>query len=343
LEYLVLFKDEKRNDDYLRLLRSWKNIEYKLVSEDKKSQYLKAADMLIDAEPEPEQKLQLLNEQLNIVRKNKFYEKEQIIYSKISSISNSFLRSINSRTKQLNSLFSAKKYDEAKTESRKILSWIRNYDDSNLDCFISALRVLLHIFASEKDYDRVIINFEDYKYLGYKDDNCVKIYEKAIKEKAKKQKDEIIQKISLNIQEAEHLLRSIIMDSLCNDENELIKLLSEKGKDEWFKQWKETKAKALNSDAMLIYYSDISHIRSLISWCKEKINSSKENNLRYKNKELIKNIVASLERYVNQERNETFHSRLQLYEKDRLDEFIVDTRRLLQLIEELKDNIAKSE
>lgn len=339
MQYLEIFKADNRNEDYLRLLRNWKNIEYKLVVEDKKSQYLKSADLLVEAENEPEQKLQLLNEQLNIVRKLNLFDKEQSIKFRIKSISEKVLRTINSRTKQLNNLFNRKKYDEAKSEARKILNWIGN-DENNVNCYINALRVLLQILATEKDYERIIMTFEDYKHLGYRDYNCTNIYEKAIKEKAKKHRDELIQKISLNIQEAEHLLRNVIMASLENNEEMLISLIKEKDKNDWVEQWKLTKVKALNTEAILIHYSDISHIRSLLSWCKDKIiNHSKNTSAKVKNKELLKNIVASLENYVNQERNETFHSRLQLYEIEKLEEFVVDTRRLLQLIEELNSNL----
>ncbi len=338
-QFLDFYKLEKRTDDYIRLLRSWKNIEYKLVLEDKKSNYLKAADLLIEAENEPEIKLQILNEQLNIVRKIKLFDKEQSIKQKIKIIESNVLKTIGGRTKQLNSLFNQKKYDEAKSEARKILNWIRN-DDKNEEHSINALRVLLQILATEKDYQRIIITFEDYKHIGYKDNNCQNIYEKAIKEINKQKKDELIQKISINIQESEYELRIIILTSLNNDENKLRELLTEKGKKDWIEQWELTKAKSLSPDANIIHYSDISHLRSLLSWCKEKVlYLSKDSANKYKNKELLKNIVAILEGYVNQERNETFHSRLQLFELERLEDFLADTRRLLQIIKTLKDNL----
>lgn len=338
-QFLDFYKLEKRTDDYIRLLRSWKNIEYKLVLEDKKSNYLNAADLLIEAENEPEIKLQILNEQLNIVRKIKLFDKEQSIKQKIKIIESNVLKTIGGRTRQLNSLFNQKKYDEAKSEARKILNWIRN-DDKNEEHSISALRVLLQILATEKDYQRITITFEDYKHIGYKDNNCQNIYEKAIKEINKQKKDELIQKISINIQDSEYELRSIILTSLNNDENKLRELLIEKGKKDWIEQWELTKAKSLSPDANIIHYSDISHLRSLLSWCKEKVlNLSRDSANKYKNKELLKNIVAILEGYVNQERNETFHSRLQLFELEKLEDFLVDTRRLLNIINELKDNL----
>lgn len=338
-QYLDFYKEQERLEDYKRLLRNWKNIEYKLLIEDKKSNYLMCSDMLIEVENEPELKIQLLNEQLNIVKKLKMFEKEISIKQKLQIISNSVLRSINGRTKKLNLLFNQKKYEEAKSEARKILNWICS-DEKNEECYINALRVLLQILASEKDYQRIILTFEDYKQIGYKDINCQNIYEKANKEKNKQKKEELIQKISFNIQEAEYELRNIILTALNFDENKLKDLLVEKDKKDWIEQWESTKAKSLKSDVNIIHYCDLSQLRSLLSWCKDRIlNLSRDISIKYKNKDLLKNIVAILEGYVNQERNETFHSRLQLFELEDLENFIVDTRRLLNAINLLKENL----
>jgi hypothetical protein len=55
----------------------------------------------------------------------------------------------------------------------------------------------------------------------------------------------------------------------------------------------------------------------------------------------LKIIVAYLENYISPERNESFHSRLQLYETEKLNNFLVDTRRILEEINKLKNLIEK--
>jgi len=118
--------------------------------------------------------------QIKITKKNLFIRK-------IKNIESRAVRSIPLRIKELNRFFNNKNYDNAKKEARKILNWI--YDDEEYEKYSkNALRVLLQILSSEKDYERVILTFEDYKIIGYKDPNCVDIYKKAQKEKELKEK-----------------------------------------------------------------------------------------------------------------------------------------------------------
>lgn len=59
-------------------------------------------------------------------------------------------------------------------------------------------------------------------------------------------------------------------------------------------------------------------------------------------KETLKKIVAYLENYISLERQESFHSRLQLYEIDELNIFLVDTQRTLTEIKKLMEKIGVS-
>ncbi len=126
--FLNFYRENKRINDYLKLLRYWKTVEHQLIKEGRESKYMEVADLLIEVESEPEIKLQILREQLKIAKRIR-HPKEKSIKVKITSIENSILRSINSRIKQLNKLFNAKRYEDAKKEARKILNWICDNDE----------------------------------------------------------------------------------------------------------------------------------------------------------------------------------------------------------------------
>lgn len=336
-ENIEFYRRENRKEDLLRLLRNWKNIEYKLFKDGKQNKYFEVIEELISKEIDKEVKLQLLREELKAAKKVSNNILVKNISSRIKRIENSIIASISGRTKKLNRLFNAKKYEEAKKEARKILSWIHD-EEENLELAKNALRILLQIHASEQDYDRIILTFEDFKEIGYQDKNSIDIYEKAKKEKERLNKEKIIEKILLNIQNIELNIREIIMWALDYDEEELKSLVKQKGKDEWLEQWEQTRNKSLKGDESLIHYSDLAHLRSLLSWVKPSI-IDKLSIERYKIKEKIKNIVAYLENYVSKERNEAFHARLELMDIKELNEIHVDTGRLLKFTEKLKELI----
>jgi hypothetical protein len=194
--------------------------------------------------------------------------------------------------------------------------------------------------SSEKDYDRIIFTFEEYKLIGFKDKNCVDIYEKAKREKKLKEKNEIIGKIMLNIQECELKLRQLVMWSLDNKEEKLLELVRSKGKSEWIDQWQLTRNKALKKDEVLIHYSDLSQLISILSWVISKItNKIQDDSKKYQTEKMLNNIAVHLKNYIRQERNESFHSRLQLYEIEELNNFLVDTRRTLETINKIMELI----
>jgi len=339
--YLEIYDKEQRQDEYLRLLRNWKNIEYNFIKEAsiQPKHYFEAIEMLIEKEGDIEIKIQLCREALNVANKTDQADKKSSFSRKIKNLESKATRDIPSRIKNLNRLFNNKNYDEAKKEARKILSWV--YEDEEREEYSkNALRVLLQILSSEKDYDRVILTFEDYKKVGYKDQNCVNIYEKAKKEKKLEENRKIIGEVMLNIQECEAEIRQLIMWTLDYEEERLLELVKNKGKEEWIAQWQLTKNKSLKRDELLIHYSDLSHLRSMLAWIRPEITNKIEDEAKkYEVKELLKKIVAYLENYISPERQESFHSRLQLYETEELNNFLVDTRRTLGEIMKLKDLI----
>lgn len=339
--YLEIYEREQRLEEILRLLRNWKNIEYNLIKDKdfKPNDYFGAIEKLIDKETDLEAKIQLSREALKVAKRINNKNKKNKFFNNIKTFENKILRDMGSRIKNLNKLFNNKNYEEAKKEARKILNWIYE-DDENIEYAANALRVLLQVLSSEKDYDRVIIIFEDYREIGYKDKNCIDIYEKAKKEKKREEDQKLISEIMFNIQESEVMLRELVMWSLNHEEKQLLELVRNKGKGEWINQWQLTKNKALKKDASLIHYSDLSHLRSLLSWIRPVLtNKIEDSSIRYQAKKIIKKIVAYLENYISPERQESFHSRLQLYQTEDLKKFLVDTKRTLEKIKKLKDLI----
>lgn len=339
--YLEIYEKEQRLEEVLRLLRNWKNIEYNLIKDwnFKPDDYFAALDKLVEKENDLEIKIQLLNEALKIAKKMHSEAEESNFYTQIKALENKIIRDMSSRIKQLNKLFDSKNYEEAKKEARKILNWIYE-DEKNRDYAANALRVLLQILLSEKDYVRVITTFEDYGNIGYADKNCVDIFEKAKKEKKREKDQKLISEIMLNIQECEVMLRELVMWSLDYEEGKLFELVKNKGKEEWINQWQLTKDKSLKRDEMLIHYSDLSHLRSLLSWIRPELtNKIEDSSIKYQAKEMLKKIVAYLENYISPERQESFHSRLQLYQTEELNKFLADTKRTLEEIKKLKDLI----
>jgi hypothetical protein len=339
--YLEIYDKEGRQDEYLRLLRNWKNIEYNLFKEtsSQPKHYFEAVEMLIEKESDIETKIELYKEALKISDEIGQVDKKGSFERKLRILEYQAMMYMPLIIKKLNTLFNNKNYDEAKNEARKILNWF--YEDEEYEVYSKhALRVLLQILASEKDYDRIIYTFEDYKHIGFKDKNCIEIYEKAKKEKELKKKNKTIGEIMLNIQECEANLRRLVMWSLDNKEEKLVELIRSKGKSEWIDQWQLTRNKALKKDEVLIHYSDLFQLRIVLSWVTSEItNKIQDNSKKNQIIQLLNDTVVYLEKYISQERNESFHSRLQLYEMEELNNFLVDTRRTLGTINKIMELI----
>lgn len=342
-QYLKLYEDEGKQEPYIKLLRHWKGIEYSLVKEGTDNKYIQAAELLASKEEDNEIKLQILAEMLRVEKRRGNHKKAEQTQRRIRNIQSKIKRSVGGRVKHLNRLFSQKENEQAKKEARKILKWFDedSYDEVEMRHYQNALRVLMQILATEQDYDRMISTFEDYKTIGYRDESCIQTYEKAQKMKVENERNALIGDISINIQCAEVNLRNLIMWSFDFNEQGLVDAVISKDKQEWITQWEMTKNKSLKKDADLIHYSDLGHLRSLLAWRRSEIlKRTADSKMRYTTQENLKKTIAYLEEYVSQARNETFHSRLQLFEIDKLNEILVDTRRLLdttnQIIEDLQ-------
>lgn len=339
--YLEIYNREQRLDESLRLLRNWKDIEYKLVTSENftPDYYFVAIEKLIDQETDLETKIRLAREALKIAKRENDKQQEEEFAKKIRVLEKKIYQNMDMRIKNLNKLFNSKNYDEAKKEARKILSWLQD-DNKNIEYSKNALRVLLQVLLLEGELDRIIICFEDNREIGYQDKNCTDIYEKAKKEKRNQEKEKFISEIMVNIQNIELSLRKFVMWSLDYEDEKLIELVKSKDKENWIQQWQFTRDKSLKNDEELIHFSDLSHLRSLLTWVKpislSKIESPSK---KAETEETLKKIVAYLENYINSERHESFHSRLQLYEISELNAFLVDTQRTLDEVEKLMNEV----
>lgn len=339
--FCLYYEASQRREDLKNLLNYWKNIEFTLLKNKDNNNYFYFIDYLLKNEDDILKKLPLLNEKLNAAKR---FRSDQIKNTErlIKNIELRVKNSVSTHAKEMNRLFNLKQYEEAKKEARVILNWAD--EENDLECKKNALRVLLQILASENDYNRIIMTFEDYKNIGYQDKNSEDTYNRAIKEIKQKEKDEIIKDISLNIQNAENEIRNIIIFTFDQDESSFLERIKpktneikEKYDKDWIEQWNFTRDKALKKDEFIIFYSDLSQIRDILIWVKKEIASkANDNRTQKKLEDKIKKLVAFLQDYTSKDRNETFHSRLQLYEKDKLDDILVNSRRLIEIINDLK-------
>lgn len=344
-KYTNIYISESRKDDYIKLLRTWKNIEYGLIKEEQESQYIEAAEELISEEPDKEKQLQILYELLRVAKKYSNEDRVGQINRKIRKVKDSIKSSMGTRIKILNKHWNDKEYEKAKREARSILKWFDDEDDvdshsQDLPHYTSALRVLLQILATERDYEKIITVFEVNKRLGYIDQQCKNIYEKAKKEIIQLDKDELIKEICNSIQHSEINLRNLVMWSFQNNENTFVNYIILKNKKEWVEQWKMNRSRAMQSHNSIIYYSDLGQLRDIIDWCESAILTNvqtlypkQKNNI----ESYFKKAKDYLKTYVHRERNEAFHSRLQSLGIKELKPISSDTERLLDLTQEIND------
>lgn len=112
-KYLKLYEKEERHDDSIRLLRNWKNIEYRRVKDEnaEPNHYFAAVDKLVEKENDLETKIQLLNEALKVAKSKHAKDEESKFYKQIKVLENKIIRDMGLRIKQLNKLFNNKNYE----------------------------------------------------------------------------------------------------------------------------------------------------------------------------------------------------------------------------------------
>jgi hypothetical protein len=349
-ELLNKYNVQERKSDRSKLLEKWTNYECSLF-ETKRTDYsilFEVLDYRIDCDTTFEERLEIYKLKLKILVEFKGeitldvkLQKDKL-NENITNTERSIYRSINSKVKNLNWLFSMKKDHElVKKHAKEILYWsLTDKDTDNIPAYQTALRHLLQILSGEDNYIDVIKNYEEYISFSKYDENCNLVYNKARKEILKVTKTEIIKDILNKITECETNLRRIVLAAVGFDEDNLKELIKKRGKEEWLEQWELTKKKALSKDEKIIFYSDLNQLKSVFIWVKPdliKIAKHDENKIR----ELISEISTCLEKQFTMQRNESFHARLDLLGEEGLNEVKVDIRRISRSIITLKTLILK--
>lgn len=169
----------------MKFLYHWKSAEYLLFRDKTESRYIEVVEKLIFVEPEKEAILELYREELTVCNKLGRKDKVTELQEKITRLEQKIKLSIAYYVKQMNFYMSSQTRDteKAKAEAKKVLTFADNKDTEHRK---SALRVLLQILATEQDYERIILTFEENNQIALQDKNCVDVYNKAKKDKLKK-------------------------------------------------------------------------------------------------------------------------------------------------------------
>jgi len=347
--YLDKYKSQNKYADFIKLLQHIKSVEFRLLKDEYRYKeqsefYFDTIDLLVKSEPDQQIQLELLQEQIPVCRKFGKFEKIRHLENKICTLEQRIKSSIEFYAKQMNYFMTSAGRDIEKAKKYSLI--ILNYSDKKEDFNFrkNALRILLQIFSGEQDFEKIISSFDDYRRIGEQDADCLLVLNKAKKRKGEFEKEKINKEIMNSLTTTENELRSFIMNVFDNDELQF-KLFIESNTSgysiNWIEQWKLTKHKSLNNNLPLIYYSDFSNLRRILEWMNNDAILGRKiaNSSLYGLKNNIRNMVTNLKTYTIDERNETFHSRLLQMEHDKLNEVLVDTNRLLQLVKEVRDII----
>lgn len=343
VEISKYYKSESKHEDYLKLQRELYKTELIIIqkNETRKQQFLDIVNNLVNAETSIENKINYLSKTCEIA-KNYGWQKELDEFEKeLAKAKKNEQFLVREELRKLAHYVHNKIYDKAKSCALRIIGISQGQDDESTR---KALRQLFSTVAAEKDFKRIIFYYEDFFSIASQDVHCKTIFEHALHRTNELEKENIIKDILFGLQKVEASLRNLVLFVFDYDEDTFIKFVLEKQNKKvernWIEEWTFSKNKALNDSAPLIHYSDLSHLRALLSWIKPELKGklflkSKEERMNY----LHQKLSESLNSYINPERNESFHSRLHLFEKPKLIEFQVDTLRALNLIEEIQNLI----
>ncbi len=330
--------NNERIADKIEFLREWKSIELTLLVHKEKNIYLQLVDKLVKEDDSIENKIKYLKEKKKVHTKYLKIFSNDKINSKIRLYENKIKNSINYFVKDMNYYTSSKDrdYEKAKKIAKKILTY--SDKDTDIEYEKNALRVLLQIHASERDWERILITFEDHKRIALNDENCKSVYAKAKKMIAEEEQENMIQKITTHLINSEEQLRIFVIELFENDIT--FEDFVNKRNSKLVSKWEYNRNRALKNDLHLIYYSSLGEMKKVLNWLWLEHNfilnyfgNSKTNEIKL----IIKQVVKNLKEYTIDERNETFHSRVAKYSKEQLNEVIVDTSRLFSLVKKLNE------
>lgn len=343
--YLDKYKNQNKNSENLKLLQHMKSVEFRILKDEYKYKensefYFEIIDLLFKSESDQQLQLELLQEQIPVCRKIGRFDKVKNIENKIRTLEHRIKSSIDFYAKQMNYFMTSAGRDTEKAKKYSLI--ILNYSDKSEDLHYrkNALRILLQIFSSEQNFEKIISHFEDYKQIGNQDADCQLVLNKAKKRQAEFEKEKINKEIMNSLTTAENELRIFIMNLFDNDELKFKPFIESNTRGysiNWIEQWKLTKNKSLNNNLPLIYYSDFSNLRKMLEWINDSILGQHVPIASIQDiKSNIRKVVTNLKNYTIDERNETFHSRLLQMEHEKLVEVLVDTNRLLNAVREIR-------
>jgi len=189
------------------------------------------------------------------------------------------------------------------------------------------------------------------KNIGFTNQELVKLLNKSNNEIEEQKKEVLRQQIHKLISDSENTIRNILLGAYnYNDELFInsIKDKLEKYKNsnaiDLLEKWRNVKSRALNRDSSIIYYADFNHLIPLLSWCKIDIGKKYSNspkNIREEFYKKIKELINQMEFIINPERNESFHSRLQILKYDELNAIFVDVSRFNSFCLKIKEDLDK--
>ena len=340
---LDIYRSEKRKSDVLELLYWQEDLEYGLVKSETFCEYISVVDKLIIEEKEDDPLIEVLEkaeEVLKVLYDNDCLQAAERFKREADRLKNIRRYSLSDRVKDMNRLYNNKKdYDAAKNQAQIVLS-LANQDPKDPDKIVNALRVLLGCYNRENDYQEIITLFDRHEDFGSRDNNCKELYDKAKRTQIYEEKNKMIEEIKKYLEEGEREMRTMVMSSLKDDEQYLLKLLRERDKEDLYDKWQKKKKKEAKIKLGLISYSSFRELVKIFIWCEENIK-----NMAASNSEKIGNthrqIISVLEiGDLIQERNETYHLRLLEREKEDLENIRTYTRTLTKEVSQLKELVS---
>lgn len=335
------YNNNDRKDDWIKLLRHWKSAEYIFLKRKINSEYFSLVEQLISEETDREKKLNLLYEELNIAKKlfkgKKFLQNISI---KIEQQKRAIENSINKYVKDMNFYNSGFKRDPEKSKklAKFILQHSEDTKDIHLNQRMNALTVLLQSYSREGEFDKIISYYEMYQKVAVHSQNCIEIYNKAVKEKEQIEKDNLINNILFKLSESENRIRKFVMSCFNNNENvflEFLKVRLVENNWDWIASWEVLRNRSVNKNR-LIYYSDLEHLIYILTWLIHDLSKY----LKVKNISEIENKInllkLEIKHYETNKNNETFDYRLTFLEKESLNKIHLDIAKIPIILEDIE-------
>lgn len=181
-KYLDYYKNNNRDDSYLKLLRYWKSVEFNLLREDKGSKYFKLIDTLINEENSNHSRFSLVKEALKVAKKMKNKPEIEKYKNKTKAIEGKLINNIDGDIRQLKRLFNLNHNDEALKEANRILQVLnRKGKKSYKGKRVIVNRIQMQTLASQGDYIKAIDIYKENLEILRNDNNCQSIFKKGVK------------------------------------------------------------------------------------------------------------------------------------------------------------------